>query len=530
MSLRSQLFLLQLAIVLVIVAVAGSTAVAMQRLQIREQYEDRMIGVAQSVAQLPSVVEAFDQADPSAAIQPIADLIRQSTAVTYVVVTDADGIRYSHPNPALIGQRVSTDPSIPLSGDTFIGTQIGTLGESWRVKVPIRGAEGEIIGTASVGTLESELDADLYEDLPRLLGWLIVAALVGSAGAIWISRLVWRRIYRLEPEQIASLLETRDAMIHGISEGMIAVDAQHRVALLNDEAKRLLDLDDSATGRRVEEVMEPALARLLTDPADTDETVLSGERVLLARTSDALVDGNRVGRVMILRDRTELYQLLTDLDGERDVTQALRAQAHEFANRMHTISGLLELGRTEQAVDFISRSGHGGSLVSGTIAPGIRDPDAASLLMTKSTIAAEKGIRLTIDETSTLDPDGTTDVVTVLGILIDNAMEAITGSGRTEGTVDVLLRTDGGTVRIEVSDDGPGVPPGAVDGIFASGYSTKDGGRTGTRGFGLALVDRVARRRSGHVVVDDSVLGGAEFTVWLAPSRVEAHHSALQAP
>lgn len=530
MSLRSQLFFLQLAIVLVIVVVAGSTAVAMQRMQIREQYQDRMVGVAQSVAQLPSVIEAFDQKDPSEAIQPIADLIRQSTGVTYVVVTDGDGIRYSHPNPELIGKLVSTDPSIPLSGVTFVGTQTGTLGKSWRVKVPIFNSDGGIIGTASVGILESELDADLYEDLPRLLAWLIVAALVGSAGAIWISRLVWRRIYRLEPEQIASLLETRDAMIHGISEGMVAMDEHHRIALLNDEAKRLLELDDDAIGQLVADAMEPALAHLLTDPADTDETVLSGERVLLARTSGALVDGVRVGRVMILRDRTELYQLLTDLDGERDVTQALRAQAHEFANRMHTISGLLELGRTEQAVDFISRSGHGGSLVSGTIAPGIQDPDAASLLMTKSTIASEKGIALSIDDTSTLEPDGTTDVVTVLGILIDNAMEAATGSGHADGRVSVHLETSDDAVRITVADNGPGVAAEDIDGIFSSGYSTKDGGHTGTRGFGLALVDRIARRRSGQVVVDDSELGGAEFTVWLAPSLIDVPRSTLQVP
>jgi len=528
MPLRSQLFLLQLAIVLVIVAVAGSTAVGMQRLQIREQYEDRMVGVAQSVAQLPSVIEAFDDKDPSATIQPIADLIRQSTAVTYVVVTDAEGIRYSHPNPGLIGKPVSTDPSVPLSGRTFVGTQTGTLGESWRVKVPVHGNDGSIIGTASVGVLESELDAVLYEDLPRLLGWLIVAALVGSAGAIWISRLVWRRIYRLEPEQIASLLETRDAMIHGISEGMVAVDAHQRIALLNDEAKRLLGLDDDATGRPAAAVMEPALARLLSDPSDTDETVLAGERVLLARTSDALVDGVRVGRVMILRDRTELYQLLTDLDGERDATQALRAQAHEFANRMHTISGLLELGRTEQAVDFISRSGHGGSLVSGSIAPGIQDPDAASLLMTKSTIAAEKGITLSIDDTSTLESDGTTDVVTILGILIDNAVEAVADRG--QGQVVVHLATNDDGVRVTVSDDGPGVAPEDVAGIFSSGYSTKDGGRTGTRGFGLALVERIAHRRSGHVVVDDSGLGGAEFTVWLAPSLAAVPRATLQVP
>uniref|UniRef100_UPI0025D0B096 PAS domain-containing protein n=1 Tax=uncultured Arthrobacter sp. TaxID=114050 RepID=UPI0025D0B096 len=333
MSLRFQLFLLQLFIVLAVVLVAGSTAVASQMQQIRDQYEDRMVGVAQSVAQLPSIIEAFDDPEPSATIQPIADLIAQSTGVTYVVVTDERGVRYSHPNPELIGKVVSTDPSVPLSGEIYVGTQTGTLGESWRVKVPIYSAAGEIIGTASVGTLESELREDLFEDLPRLLIWLVAAALVGSAGSIYISRLVWRRIYKLEPEEIASLLETRDAMLHGISEGMVAVDENGRIALMNDEAKRLLELDDAATGRHASEVLDPALARLLTSPGDADETVLVGERVLLARTTDAVVDSKRVGTVMILRDRTELHQLLTDLDGARDVTAALRAQAHEFANR-----------------------------------------------------------------------------------------------------------------------------------------------------------------------------------------------------
>uniref|UniRef100_UPI0025EC89B9 sensor histidine kinase n=1 Tax=uncultured Arthrobacter sp. TaxID=114050 RepID=UPI0025EC89B9 len=215
--------------------------------------------------------------------------------------------------------------------------------------------------------------------------------------------------------------------------------------------------------------------------------------------------------VMILRDRTELHQLLTDLDGARDVTAALRAQAHEFANRMHTVSGLLELGRTAQAVDFISRSGHGGALISGSIAPGITDPDAASLLMAKSTICAEKDIALAVTETSTLEPDGTTDAVTILGNLIDNAMEAVGADGR----ISVDLESGPEIIRITVADDGPGVPDEVLGRIFSSGFSTKDGGSAGTRGFGLALVTRIAERRHGQVVVEESLLGGAEFTVFL---------------
>lgn len=516
LTLRSQLFWMQLLIVLTVVLVAGSVAVRMQAENIRDAHETRMIGVAQSVARLPSVVEAFGDPDPSATIQPIAELIAQATNVTYVVVTDNRGIRYSHPNPDLIGGMVSTDPSVPLSGETFVGTQTGTLGESWRVKVPVRNSTGEIIGTASVGTLEAMLSDDLREDLPELLAWLAGAALVGSAGAIYISRLAWRRIYRLEPEEIAALLETRDAMLHGIGEGVVAVDDAGRIALLNDEARRLLELGEEATGRPASEVLTPLLTAMLESGGARDETVLAGERVLLARASGAMVDGRRAGGVLILRDRTELHQLLLDLDGARDTTTALRAQAHEFSNRMHVISGLLELGKTAEAVDFISRSGHGGSVISGAMAAGISDPDAASLLMAKSTICSEKGIALEIHPGSVLVPDGTTDPVTVLGNLVDNAMDAVVSDGR----ISVWLESGPAGCTITVADDGPGIDPPDRRRVLEEGISSKDHGQPGARGFGLALVQRIALRRGGGVEIAASADGGAELTVLLRPVGV----------
>ncbi len=511
LSLRAQLFLLQLLIVLVVVLVVGAVTVRMQEQQIRGEYQARMIGVAQSVAKLPTIIEAFGQANPSEIIQPIAQLITQSTGVTYVVVTDHSGIRYSHPNPALIGKMVSTDPSIPLSGETFVGTQTGTLGQSWRVKVPIFGAGGTVIGTVSVGTLESTLRADLYDTLPELLAWLTGAALIGSAGASYVSRLIWRRIYRLEPEQIATLLETRDAMLHGIGEGVVAVDEDSKVVLLNDEAQRLLGLDTGAIGQASSAVLDPQLARMV-GRGSLDQTVLVGERVLLVRADDARVEHRRVGSVLILRDRTELYRLLLDLDGERDVTQALRAQAHEFSNKMHIISGLLELGRTADAVSFISRSGHGGAVVSGALAPGITDPDVASLLMVKSTIAAEKGIDLQIDPSSTLAADDSTDAVTVIGNLIDNAIEAI-GS---DGVVRIIVTDNPGTgCTIVVTDNGPGIAPPLAATIFDAGVTTKNVTGPRSRGFGLALVRRIALRRGGSVALDRPTDGGTRFTVVL---------------
>lgn len=511
MSLRSQLLVLQLLIVVVTVSTVGVVATLLQSAQIRDSYRQQMVGVAQSVATLPTVRDAFDSPDPAATIQPIAELIRQSSGVTYVVVTDENGIRLSHPDPDRIGERVSTDPSEALSGHTYVGTQTGTLGTSWRVKVPVRDEDGTVIGMASVGVLESELRADLLDNLPVLIAWLIGAAAIGTLGAFSVSRLVWRRIYRLEPEEIASLLETRDAMLHSIGEGVVAVDEDGRVVLVNDEAARLLGLDADVVGRPAADVLEPDALGLLHEPASTGRLLLAGERILLAHGSPASIDGRPVGAVLVLRDRTELHETLRDLDGARDLTKALRAQAHEFSNRMHVISGLIELGRTADAVDFIARSGHGGSLSSSAALPGVSDPGVVALLLAKTTTSEERGVTLSVDRTSTAVPDGTTDLVTVLGNLVDNAVDATVPGGR----VDVAVRHEDGATVVTVADDGPGVPDTDRVRIFESGVSSKAAAAGGARGIGLALVRRVALRRGGHVTVGESPLGGALFEVRL---------------
>lgn len=432
MTLRAQLLMLQVVIVLVLVCTTGFVASALQERQLRDAYVDRMTGVAQSVARLPAIHDAFDDEDPSATIQPIAEVIREASEVTYVVVTDENGVRYSHPDPEQIGRRVSTDPSVPLSGHVWTGTQTGTLGTSWRVKVPVFGhvaddaAPAPVIGTASVGILESELRAELTDDRGWLLGALAVAAAVGVLCAAWVTRLVRHRIYLLEPEDIAGLLETRG------------------------------------------------------------------------------------------------------------LTDALRSQSHEFANTVHVISGLLELGRTEEAVAFIERSGYGGLLTSSAVAPGVRSPELAALLLVKAITARERGVILDVDDASALDPPTTpeasslhTDALVVLGNLIDNAVDA----AGPEGRVRVLLHVDGTLLRLRVDDDGPGIPANLHHQVFKAGFSTKVlGNREHSRGIGLALVRRVVDRRDGEVVIDTGDLGGARITVELPLPAASASVPAERIP
>lgn len=523
MSLRTQLVLLQVVIVLTIVLTAALAAMLMQERQIREASQERMIAVAQSVAQLPTILEAYDDPDPAAVIQPIAELIRDSSNVAYVVVTDDEGIRYSHPHPDRIGERVSTDPSVALAGETYVGTQTGTLGESWRVKVPIFADDGTVIGQVSVGILESALHADLLGDITGFLFALGIATVIGVVAATGVARMVRRRIYGLEPDEIRSLLETREATLHSIREGMLALDEQGRISLCNDAAARLLSLPNpaQAVGRAASELLDDL--SILIDEADNDSTstpqrlVLSGERVLLARAAAVRVQGRRVGTVVTLMDRTELDHALRDLAGAQSLAEGLRAQQHEFSNTLHTIGGLLELEEYDAARRVIERAGDGGALSRLDAPDGVQDIELAAMLLAKRARARELGVALEFSE-GTLLPDGCGDgdLSTVVANLLDNAMDAA-GRG---GTVAITIaQGEDETIHVTVEDDGPGIPLDRRGDVFRLGFSTKDDHRQ--RGYGLTLVARIVQRRNGTVTLMPSSRGGAQFHVSMPASAEE---------
>jgi two-component system CitB family sensor kinase len=514
MPLGLQLLLLQVTIVLATVVIAGLLAVTLQQRQIRDAYRQQVLTVATSVAQLPTVIDAYSMSDPPATLQPLAELIREASGMTFVVLTDAHGFRYAHPDPARIGELVSTDPTPTLAGEVFVGTETGTLGETLRAKVPIRAPDGQVIGAASVGILESALADDLRDDVPAVVGWLGGAALLGSVGSALLARMVRRRIYGLEPEEIARLLEAREAMLHGIREGVLAVDVRGRVVLANDEAVRLLGLDADPTGRPADEVLDPALLPLLAEAREVvDEIVLAHERTLLANRTAATVGGRRIADLLTLRDRTELFTALRELDGQRTLTDTLRAQAHEFSNHLHVLQGLIELDRPDEAVRFIDRIGGGGRLLDGAALGQVQDSAVSALLVAKAAVARERHVQLTLDPDSALE-NGGDDAVTVLGNLIDNAVDAVGDGGH---VVVLVQQEDDGGIFVRVDDDGPGVPEADRERVFAAGVTTKTAAGAQGRGIGLALVARIARRRDGEATLSRSPLGGTQVIVRLGP-------------
>ncbi len=512
-ALASQLLLFQIAVVAVTVLVGSLIALWLVREQVDAEYEQRSLAIAQATARIPDIIEAFDTPQPARLIQPIAEGIRQGSGASFVVVANVDGIRYSHPNPDLIGRRVSTEPQA-LSGQPFVGIEQGTLGRSVRAKAPIFSADGKVIGQVSVGFLTPQVDATAARSLPLLGLDLALALGLGVAGSLLLARRLKRQTLGLEPSEIAALVEQREAVLHGIREGVLATDPSGRITLANDEARRLLGLDGSCVGKRIEEVVPPGAMRDVLRGARpaADEIVIAGGRVLVVNRTPAKVRGSSVGAVATLRDRTELEGALKELHTERNLAHALRAQAHEFYNKLHAVSGLIELGRVDEAVWLISSTALVHQELVDRVRERIGDPTLAALLLSKASVASERGVDFRIADARLSAAADPRDLITVVGNLVDNAIDA--AAGMAGGWVEVAVADAPEGVSVRVRDSGPGVSPAHEQEIWREGFTTKRG--IAHHGLGLALVRQIAEGRGGWVRVARD--GVTEFTA-LLPGR-----------
>ena len=519
LPLAYQILVFQVAIILLSALIGAAAAVWQAGQELDRQYEQRSLAIAESVATNLAIQDALLHHDPDGSIQKAAEDVRRSTGARYVVVTDAQGIRYSHPNPAMIGKPVDEDPSAVLAGHTWVGVQKGTLGVSARGKAPIFN-QGHVIGLVSVGYLEDTVGQQLLADLPGFATTVLLSLGLGVAGSMLLASRLKRQTFGLEPYEIAGLLEEREASLQGIHEGAIATDGDGTITLANEQARRLLSLPTDCVGRKVAQVLpQGRLLKFLSGGLkDEDEVLLAGERVLVASRRAILVRGREIGHVATLRDTTELTGLARGL-GVDSLTDALRAQAHEFANRLHTIAGLMQLGRPEEAMRLIAQTSGVHQELTESLLERVGDPVLGALLLAKAAIASERGIELRVSDNtvmtrSALDSE---DLITLLGNLIDNALDAAATSDGRWVSVSVTEQDD--ELVVKVHDSGSGIPDGVDGQIFQEGFSTKAGPNRKRRGFGLALVRQVARRNGGDVTVANN--GGALFTVRV-PQKVAA--------
>ena len=491
-----------------------------QRGQLDLQYEQRALSIAQMAASDPQILQGMNGTGSNTQVQTAAQRITKAAGASYVVVVDLDRVRHSHPFPHLIGQRI-TEPLAVLDGRGHTGIDVGDTGRSANGKAPLFGPSGAVIGEASVGIPEHTIAGQLWHELPTFGLYAGVALLVGCAASYALARRLKRSTFGLELEDIAGLLQDREAMLHGIREGVVAFDPGGRITVANDEARRLLQID-AALGLRPQDVLAEGRLRDALDGtlSGTDLTVLTDQYCLVVNRMPVGLHGRELGAVVTVRDRTELVGLLRELDSVRGLTDALRAQQHEFANRMHILAGLLDLGEHEAALSYVVESAGLEPALTDSVRQRVGNPLMVGLIVAKSTVAAERGVRITLTDKSQLseNPAHLHGLLTIVGNLLDNAVEAAQSLATEAGDAQVrltLLETRTG-ITVRVADSGPGVPTDAMDSIFQDGWSTRPDRGTARRGLGLALVHRLVRHHGGTITVDSGA--GAVFTVVLPRS------------
>ncbi|KQS65914.1 hypothetical protein ASG41_14220 [Modestobacter sp. Leaf380] len=512
----------------VLVVALGGSAVVLQR-QADQNAGQVALALARAVAEdevvragaarasdAPAPADDAARADlVDGPVQAAAEATRRRTGAFFVVVTDARGLRLSHPEPERLGLPVSSDPSVALAGGEVVEEGTGTLGEAARAKVPVRApGQDRVVGEVSVGVPAVEVDR-LARDATLLATATAVLALLGGvAGAVLLARRLRRLTHGVEPEELGALLQGHEAVLHGIGDGVVAVGPDGRVVLANEEAVRLLGRPVGAGDTTGD--WPAALRRLVADPDPVASLTVLGDRALLCSSRRVQRDGRALGVVLTLRDRTDVELLTRQLDAVAEAGTVLRAQRHEFANRLHLVAGLLDAGAGAEAAEYVHTllgTGPLGTAVEGLDA--VRDPYLQAFVAAKAAHAREGGVQLRLGGVAVpgrlTDP---VDVTTVLGNLVDNAVAAL--AGRTGGVVELDLVQDGDTLVLAVADNGPGVPAELGDRVFESGVT---GRPSGEGGIGLGLVRQVARARGGAARLasagGDGELGGAVFVVEL---------------
>ncbi|MGO4454135.1 Spo0B domain-containing protein [Arthrobacter sp. RAF14] len=530
----TQTLLLQIAVVLLTVLLFALAFATIMVERITQEAEQRALTLARTIASQPQVrqevsrISAATGTPPSTVLdrgplESIAESARQRTSALFVVITDETGVRLAHPDPQRLAEKVSTDPSEALAGKEVVTRNTGTLGPSAGAKVPVYApgatttAGGAVVGVVSVGFAREPLGSALLGASGPVIVTACGALAVGVAASMLLRKRLRRLTLGMEPEELTTLVQDQVAVLETTHEGVIGVSPTGRVTVVNATAQDLLGLPD-LQGTSWADAPVPEPLRQLTRREAAEDDVLelvAGARVLLATARKAVHDGEDLGWVVFLRDRTELAQLTRQLESVSTMSSALRAQRHEFANQLHTISGLLDLGDTARAAEYAHRLVETGPLefpVDGL--ERLPEPYLQAFIGAKGIRARERGVTLRVGEDTFIrgSVKAPHDVTTVLGNLIDNAINAAVSGTRGDGErwvrVDLLdepgpVTEDGsarlGTLHAVVADSGDGVAePGR---LFEEGYTAS---RVPGQGLGLKLALELAQRRGGELTLLDA--------------------------
>lgn len=523
-SIRLKTKILALVVILIVFVVATLTTIfaIMEGKEAQRQVEQLALQTAKTVSLMPAVAESLVRKDQSQ-LQYIASHVREQVDAASVIITDRHNRIFSHPHIEAIGQSLKGENhwKALVFGGYYSTSATGRLGEAIRGKAPIFIEENgyrRLIGVVTVEFLQKEIRAEIMNQIAKMSFISLLVLLPGIAGSLFLARNIKKDTLGLEPSEIAELYRMREATLYSVKEGIVAIDEKGRLSTMNASAERLIGLSASDLGQPIDQVLpETKLLRVLqSGKAEYDEEMMLNDRLLIVNRIPVFENGRLVGAVSSFRDKTEIENLTNTLSEVREYSENLRAQTHEFTNMLYVLSGLLQLGKIEEAVSMIHQETEKHQNQNRILFEQIDDPKVQAILIGKIGKASEKKIQFHIDQESSLQtlPSfmETMQLATILGNLIDNAFEAVQEKKEEERLVTFFTTDLGEDIIFEVCDNGDGIAESDMKHLFDLGFSTK---QKGDRGYGLTNVKKTVRDLNGSIVVENRPEGGAIFTIFL---------------
>lgn len=518
-SLQTKILGLITTLILFVVILLTGIFAYLEYQETQMQKKQLALQTAKTVSFMPTVKEAFLSKESFGDVQRIAEQVRAQSGAVSIIVSNQDEIMYSHPDSDEIGEKIKGNDNYKalVFGGYYNSETSGRLGAVIRGKAPIfidKGKYRKLVGVVTVGFSKEKIQGMLIKKLIQSSMFSLVVIVLGAAGGVLLAKNIKKDTLGLEPYEIASLYRERSAILLAIKEGVLAVDESGNITMLNSTAQELLGLTNQAINRPVEECLPNTrmLCVLKTGVQEKDQEMVINDKVIIVNRTPVIENNEIVGVVSSFRDKTEIQDMINTLSEVRIYSEDLRAQTHEFKNKLYVLSGLLQLGKYNEAIDMIQEESLVHKDQSRVLFDQIHDSKVQAILLGKISKASEKKVDFVVDENSSLQPlpghIGTSQLVTIIGNIIDNAFEAVATTN--EMNVSFFAVDLGHDILFEVSDSGIGITKDQMYHIFEKGYSMKG---TKDRGYGLVNVQKVVSQLNGNIEIKNLNGGGTIFTI-----------------
>lgn len=519
-SLQYRIMKYMLALTMTVLVLVITASYFVMAHSVQKEIGERALNIAETTAQHPDVIAALKLETSTPEIQQLALAIQEEVEAEYVVIGDENSIRYAHPVAERIGERMVGDDNERAlqDGESYISQATGTLGKAIRGKAAVIDENGVIIGIVSVGFLRDTIFQINLDYAKYLIIIFVIATIVSVLLSQFLTRRIKGQLLDYEPEEIASLLTQRNALLSSIREAIIVVDQQGRIALSNPAANAFFPELDTIQGLPVQDVIPNTrlLDIMASGQAELDKVMMLGGNETLVNRIPIKRDGRVTGVIASFRKIEDIDTIAEELAQTKRYTDSLRAQTHEHQNFLYMISGLLQLQEYEEAVDLIHQQQTENATLIAFVSRHIEDTYISAMVIGFYNRARELKIELTLDQDSHCSTLPKTIekhlLISLLGNLVVNAFEALESYPIGERTVRFYVNESANEVVFEIEDSGPGIPSELLPRLFEGKQSTKD---AVARGYGLSIVREHAEALGAHVSVETGDLGGALFVVAL---------------